>query len=149
MPQKKYIVNLTEEQRLYLKKLISSGKNQAREINHARILLKADESDGNTGLTDSEISQELDVGRATVERVRQRFCLEGLKSGLERKKPTERIYKTKLDGVGEAKLIALSCGPPPEGASRWTLKLLSNKLVELEIADKISYETVRRVLKKK
>lgn len=144
MPNKKYIVDLTSEEREDLEALISSGVAPARKLTRARILLKADE-----GWTDKAISEALDVGTATVERVRKRFVEWGGIKAIERRKP-RRQYERKLDGDGEARLIALACSEPPEGRTRWTLKLLAAKLVTLEAVDidSISYETVRRVLKK-
>ena len=144
MSKKKYIVDLTPDERQELEKLISSGTDRARKLARARILLKADE-----GWTDKAISEALDVGTATVERVRKRFVEWGGIAAIERRKPRRR-YERKLDGEAEARLIALACSAPPEGRERWTLRLLAEKLVTLEEVDieSISYETVRRVLKK-
>ena len=144
MPKKKYIVDLTSEERETLETLLSSGKDSARKLTRARILLKADED-----WTDAAISEALDVGTATVERVRKRFVEWGGIRAIERRKPRRR-YERKLDGEGEARLVALACSAPPEGRERWTLQLLADKLVALEAVDieSISYETVRRVLKK-
>ena len=143
MPKKKYIVDLTSEEREELEALISSGVAPARKLTRARILLKADE-----GWTDKDISEALDVGTATVERVRKRFVEWGGIKAIERRKP-RRQYERKLDGDAEARLIALACSAPPEGRTRWTLQLLADKLVTLEAVDidSVSYETVRRVLK--
>jgi transposase len=145
--RKIFIVTLTSEERATLRELISSGKAAARKLSHARILLKADSSKGGPGWADSVISQALDVGTATVERVRKRFVEEGLESALGRRKP-KREYKRKLDGDGEAHLIALACSESPEGSARWTLRLLADHMVALEHIDELSYQTVRRVLKK-
>jgi transposase len=145
--KKKYIVTLTPEERRELQALISRGKAAARKLMHARILLKADAGDEGSGWQDAEIAEGLDVGTATVERVRKEFVEEGLEAALERKKP-RRQYQRKLDGDGEARLIALACGRAPEGYSRWTLRLLADRMVALEHVDGISYETVRRALKK-
>lgn len=145
--RKIYIVTLTSEERATLLELISSGKASARKLSHARILLKADNSEGNPGWNDAVISQALDVGTATIERVRKRFVEEGLKAALGRRKP-RREYKRKLDGDGEAHLIALACSESPEGSARWTLRLLADRMVALEYIDELSYQTVRRVLKK-
>lgn len=144
MPRKKYIVDLTDEEREELETLISSGVAPARKLTRARILLKADE-----GWTDKAISEALDVGTATVERVRKRFVEWGGISAIARRKPRRR-YERKLDGDAEARLVALACSAPPEGRERWTLKLLAEKIVTLEAVDieSVSYETVRRVLKK-
>ena len=145
--RKTYIVTLTSEERTTLQELISSGKAAARKLSHARILLKADSSKGGPGWNDAAISQALDVGTATVERVRKRFVEEGLEASLARRHP-RREYKRKLDGDGEAHLIALACSESPEGSARWTLRLLADRMVALEYIDELSYQTVRRVLKK-
>jgi transposase len=144
MPRKKYIVNLTSEEREALETLISSGVASARKLTRARILLKADE-----GWTDKRISEALDVGTATVERLRKRFVEWGGIKAIERRKPRRR-YERKIDGDAEARLVALACSTPPEGRTRWTLQLLADKLVTLEEVDidSVSYETVRQVLKK-
>jgi len=145
--KKRYVVTLTEEERGMLRGLISSGKASARKLTHARILLKADESGGAPGWSDAAISRALEVGTATVQRVRKRFVEESLDAALGRRKP-RREYQRKLDGDGEAHLIALACGDPPEGRTRWTLRLLADRMVVLEYVDELSYETVRRTLKK-
>ena len=144
MPKKKYIVDLSAEEREELETLISSGADSARKLTRARILLKADE-----GWTDEAIVDALDVGRATVERVRKRFVGWGGISAIERRKPRRR-YERKLDGKAEAHLIALACSAPPEGRDRWTLRLLAERVVQLEQVDieSVSHETVRQVLKK-
>jgi len=144
MPKKKYIVDLTEAEREELETLISSGVDSARKLTRARILLKADE-----GWTDKAIAEALDVGRATVERVRKRFVEWGGISAIERRKPRRR-YERKLDGKAEAHLIALACSAPPEGRDRWTLRLLAERVVQLAQVDieSVSHETVRQVLKK-
>ena len=145
--RKTYIVTLTSEERATLRELISSGKATARKISHARILLKADSNEGGPAWNDAAISQALDVGTATVERVRKRFVEDGLDAALGRRKP-RREYKRKLDGDGEAHLVALACSESPEGYARWTLRLLADRMVALEYIDELSYQTVRRVLKK-
>jgi len=145
--RKKYIVELSNEERETLRELISSGKASARKLTHARILLKADSSPGAANWKDAEICEALDVGRITVERVRKRLVEEGLEVALGRRKPS-RQYERRLDGDGEAHLIALTCSDPPDGYKRWTLQLLAEKMVALEYVDQLSYETVRRVLKK-
>ena len=145
--RKIYIVTLTSEERATLQQLISSGKAAARKLNHARILLKADSSKDGLGWNDSAISKALDVGTATVERVRKRFVEDGLEVALGRRK-SKRQYKRKLDGDGEAHLIALACSESPVGSARWTLRLLADRMVALEYVDKLSYQTVRRTLKK-
>ena len=144
---KRYIVELTQEERRTLRELVSSGKAKARKLAHARILLKADSSATGPAWPDQKISQALDVGTATVERVRKRFVEEGFEAALNNRKPN-REYKRCLDGDGEAHLIALTCSKAPKGYQRWTLQLLAGRMVQLGYVDAISYETVRRVLKK-
>ena len=145
--KKKYIVTLTEEERALLLEMVSRGKAAARKLTRARILLKADRAAGGPGCDDAAIAQGLEVGRATVERVRQGFVEEGLEAALDRRKP-RREYRRRLDGDDEAHLIALACGQAPEGRSRWTLRLLAEKMVALEYVDHLCHETVREVLKK-
>jgi transposase len=145
--KKKYIVTLTEAERRVLQAMLSRGKAAARKLMHARILLKADANAGGPAWSDDAIAEGLEVGRATVERVRKEFVEEGLEAALERRKP-RRQYQRKLDGDGEAHLIALACGQAPEGRSRWTLRLLADRMVQLEQVDCLSHETVREVLKK-
>jgi transposase len=145
--KKKYIVTLTEEERRVLHTMLSRGKAAARKLMHARILLKADASEGGPAWSDEAITQGLEIGRATVERVRKEFVEEGFNAALERHKP-RRQYRRKLDGDGEAHLIALACSQAPEGRSRWTLRLLAERMIALEHVDQLSYETVREVLKK-
>ena len=118
------------------------------KIRWARILFKADQNKGGPAWTDPQICHALDVGVATVERVRKRFVEEGLDTALNRRKNRTSTFRRKLDGHQEAQLVTLACSQPPEGRDRWTLRLLADKLVELEIVDSISYQTVRRVLKK-
>ena len=142
---KKYIVKLAKEERADLSKLIAQGKASARKLTHARILLKADSSQDGPGWTDEAISEALEVGTATVERVRQRLVEEGMAAALTRHRPhTPRLRK--LDGEQEAHLIALACSQPEEGQERWTLQLLADKLVQLQVVESISRETVRQVL---
>jgi len=145
--KKKYIVTLTKEERQMLQVMLSRGKAAARKLMRARILLKADESPGGPEWNDDQIAEGLEVGRATVERVRKEFVEEGLEAALERRKP-RRQYQHALDGDGEAHLIALACGQAPEGRSRWTLRLLADRMVALEYVEQVSYQTVRRTLKK-
>lgn len=145
--KKKYIVTLTPEERAVLKAMLSKGKAAARKLMHARILLKADVSSGRSALSDDEIAQEVQAGRATVERTRREFVEEGLEAALERRKPRRQYLRT-LDGDGEAHLIALACQKPPEGRSRWTLRLLADRMVQLEYVERVCYQTVRRTLKK-
>ena len=138
---KKYIVTLTDSERAELRKLISSGKGAARRLAHARILLKTDQ-----GLRDEQIAAEVEVGTATIERVRQRFVEEGLEASLDPRRP-DKPREHKVDGEVEAHLIALACSTAPEGRARWTLRLLADKLVELEYLASVSHETVRQALK--
>ena len=144
---KKYRVTLTDEERWRLQTMVSRGKAAARKLTHARILLKADAAPGGPGWSDDAIAEGLEVGRATVERVRKLFVEEGLEAALERRKP-RRQYRRTLDGDAEAHLIALACGQAPEGRSRWTLRLLADRMVRLEYVEQVSYQTVRRTLKK-
>ena len=144
---KKYRVTLTDEEGSYCHQLLSKGIAAARKLTHARILLKADESAGQPGWRVEAIHAALDVSISTIERVRERFVTEGLPAALDPKAP-RRDYQRRLDGAQEAHLVALVCGQPPEERSRWTLKLLAEKLVELDYVEAVSSETVRQVLKK-
>ena len=145
---KRYRVTLTEPERQELLQLISHGKADARKLAHARILLQADESaDGGPKSTDDEIADALETCTRTVERVRERFVEQGLEAALL-PKPSKRVYARRLDGRQEAKLIALACSKPPAGKARWTLRLLADELVELEVVESVSHETVRQTLKK-
>jgi len=145
--KKKYIVTLAQEERTMLQAMLSKGKAAARKLMHARILLKADASSDGSGWHDDPIADSLEIGRATVERVRKQFVQEGLEAALVSRRP-RRQYRRKLDGDSEARLIALACSQAPEGRSRWTLKLLANRMVQLEYVDQLSDQTVRRTLKK-
>jgi transposase len=145
--KKKYIVTLTEAERRMLQAMLSRGKAAARKLMHARILLKADASPGGPGCGDDAIAEGLEIGRATVERVRKEFVEEGFEPAIERRK-SRRQYSWTLDGDAEAHLVALACQKPPEGRSRWTLTLLADRMVELEYVEQVSYQTVRRTLKK-
>ena len=144
---KKYHVTLTAEGRLQLHDLLAAGKAAARTLTHARILLKADASADGSGWTDAAICAALDVGLATIGRVRQRFVEARLAAALHRQAPT-RDYPHLVDGENEAHLIALACSTPPTGRKQWTLRMSADKLVELAYIDSISHETVRQVLKK-
>jgi transposase len=148
MPHKKYLVTLTPEERDWLTGLVSAGKRSALTITRARILLKADQADGGPAWEDQGIAQALDCSVRTVERVRQRFVERGPEQALGRKPQDRPSRERKFDGAAEARLIAVACSAPPEGRARWTMKLLADKLVELEVFDSVSDETVRRVLKK-
>lgn len=142
----KYAVRLTDTERARLRTLIGQGVGPARTMTHARILLKADRSDGGPGWTDAAIAGAVEVHPATVGRVRRDYVESGLDAALERKLPA-RVYDRRLDGAGEARLLALACGTPPAGHARWTLRLLADALVRLEIVETVSHETVRRTLK--
>lgn len=144
---KKYIVTLTKPEREQLKNLIAAGKGPARQLAHARILLKADQGADGPAWFDDTIAQAVEMSVPTVQRVRQRFVAEGLDAALARRHP-RRKYWRKLDGHQEAQLVALTCSTPPEGQAQWSLRLLADKMVELEYVDDLSYQTVRRVLKK-
>jgi transposase len=138
---KKYIVNLADDERAQLLALTKRGKVSARRLSRAHILLQAD-----TGLSDDAIAQALHIGTATVERIRKRFVEDGLEAALsEQPRPGGQ---RKLDGKQEAFLIALACSTPPEGRACWTMQLLADRLVELQVVEAISDETVRRTLKK-
>ena len=147
MPKKRYIVTLTLEERTCLRELITKGKTAAFKQRHARILLKTDQGPQGEGWTDEQIEQALDVHSSTVERLRKRFVEEGLEAALQRKEQKNRKAK-KIDGEAEARLIALACSKPPEGRTTWTLTLLADQLVSLEVVDSVSPETVRKTLKK-
>ena len=143
----KYMVRLNTEEREQLLAFVNTGRAAAAKLLHARILLKADVGAGDRHWTDAEIAEALDTSAATVHRVRQTWVEQGLEVALARKRPTGRQYH-KLDGAQEAQLLAVACSAPPEGSVRWTLKLLANRLVELDIVDRISAECVRTTLKK-
>lgn len=143
---KKYHIRLTDEERKKLKEMVTRGREAAYKIRHANILLTADTSGPAWG--DEKIAQAFSVSVSTIERIRQRFVKQGMDNALVRKKQAYPSNPPRFDGAAEARLIALSCSKPPEGYSRWSLKLLADKAVELEIVDRVSYETVRQVLKK-
>lgn len=147
MPSKKYIVTMTTQEREQLHGLISKGKAAAYKQRHARILLKTDQGEHGEHWTDMEIVEALEVNVSTVERLRQRFVEEGFEAALERKEQKHRAPK-KIDGRAEAHLVALSCSEPPHGRKRWTLQLLADQLVTLEVVDSVCPETVRKTLKK-
>ena len=145
---KHYVVTLTTAERDSLKRLLAAGTESARKLTHARIVLKADQGPDGPGLADQAIADAVEVSQPTIARVRKQYVEQGLEAALNRRPPT-RTYVRKLDGVQEAKLIALACAKPPTGQARWSLRLLADTLVELEIVeDAVSYQTVRRLLKK-
>jgi transposase len=143
----KYIVRLHSEDHTQLLTLVNTGRAAAVKLLHARILLKADVGADSRRWTDTEIAEALDTSAATVHRVRQAFVEQGMEAALSRKRPTGRQYR-KLDGAQEAQLIAVACSAPPAGRARWTLRLLADKLVALDIVATISPECVRTTLKK-
>jgi transposase len=147
MPAKIYKVVLSEDERSELKRMISTGKGAARKLAHARILLACDEGGASPRLSDTEVAASVHVSRPTVERVRKAFVEEGLERALNAKRP-QQTRPPKFDGESEARLIAVACSEPPQGRARWTLKLLADELVELNVFDAVSTEAVRRVLKK-
>lgn len=141
MPRKKYLINLSAEEQQHLTDLTRKGSVKARQFKRAMILLKADE-----GLTDAQIMAAINVSRPCVERIRKRFVEGGLERALnEDPRPGQR---RKLDGRGEAQLIATACSQAPEGHDHWTIRLLAGRLVELGVVESISHETVRLTLKK-
>jgi hypothetical protein len=147
MPKKKHHIKLSAQESALLEAILHKGSASALRQRHARILLLADSERAQGGWNDAQIARATQTSIPTVERVR-RVCVEhGLERALERKDPA-REYECKLDGKGEAQLLALCCGAPPEGQARWTLRLLAGRLVELEVVETISHETVRRTLKK-
>ena len=143
---KKYVVRLTDEERETLEVLIRRGKTAAYKIKHANILLMADAN--GPAWIDQQIADAFHVHTNTAFNVRQRFVEEGLESAMQRKTPAQPPHARILDGEKEARLIALSCSAPPEGRCRWTLQMLADTLVELQVVETISYETVRQALKK-
>jgi transposase len=145
---KKYIVTLTAEERQGLHDLIAAGKAAAQKLAHARILLKADAADGGPAWPDGRIAEALEVSVATIERVRQRCVEQGFDAALVRKPQDRPSRQPTLDGRAEARLIALACSAPPEGRREWTMQMLADRLVELEVVPSIADETVRRALKK-
>ena len=141
MTASKYRVELTESQKRRLNEVANRGRSSARKVKRALALLKANE-----GQTDDRIAEALSIGRRTVVRIRKRFCEEGLESALtERPRPGQ---KRRLDERAEAHLVAIACSDPPEGHTHWTLKLLADKMVELDYVDSVARETVRQSLKK-
>ena len=144
--KKKYIVELTDSDRAFLKGCVDKGKNTAYEIKHAHILLKADAA--GPAWTDTRIAEAFGCHAQTVYNVRRSFVERGLSGALSRATPRKPSRAPKLDGAAEARLIALSCGEPPVGFAKWTLRLLAEALVALECVESVCHETVRRTLKK-
>jgi transposase len=145
--RQKYRVSLSEDERDYLANLIGVGTSAARRLHHARILLHADQGSGEPGWPDQRIAEAVAVSQPTISRVRKQYVEEGLEAALNRRAP-RREYQRRLDGSQEARLIALACSAPPAGQVRWSLRLLADTLVELEVVEAISYQTVRTTLKK-
>ncbi len=143
---KKYIVELTSEERKQLQQLVKKGKVPGYKIRHAQMLLKANQGNKGPGWPDVQVAEVFAAHVTTVERLRKRFVEQGLEAALERNKRNN--YARKLDGNGEAHLIAIACSDPPTGRSEWSLRLLADRLVELSVVDSISYMTVSRTLKK-
>lgn len=147
MPSKKYIVTLTPDEREQLEQLTQRGKTAAYKMNHARILLKADCQQAGGGWSDAAIREALDISVSTIERVRQRFVEQGVEAALGRKHQQRRKAR-RLDGEQEAHLVALACSDPPEGQSRWSLRLLAEQMVVLDDVETVSHETIRQTLQK-
>ncbi len=145
---KKYKVTLTKPETEILEEITRKGKRSAMIIRNAYILLNSNESTGGKGQKDEDIAKFLGVTVRTVEKMRERFVIDGFETALYGKEST-RKYKVKVDGDVEAHLVAPSCSEPPKGYARWSLRLLSDKMVELQYVDEISHETVRTVLKKR
>jgi transposase len=144
---KKYPVFLSDAERVELQRLVAAGTAPARQLAHARILLKADQRPAGPAWVDQAIADALEISQPTVSRIRKQYVEQGLAAALKRRMP-RRQYTRKLDGAQEARLVALACSEPPKGQARWSLRLLADKLVELEVVEEISYQSVRRVLKK-
>ena len=145
---KKYIVTLSADERERLNALIQKGASPARQVLKARILLKADASEAGVAWSDGQIAEALDTSIDTIARTRQKLVEEGLDAALTRKHSPNSARQRIFDGAGEAKLIALACSPPPKGRKRWTLTLLETAVVQLNIVDRVSDNTIGRTLKK-
>lgn len=145
----KYIVQLSDEERERLDTLIQNGKHRARQLLKARILLKANASNAGAGWSDSQIAAALDTSIDTVSRTRRTLVEEGVDAALTRRHSPASARKRIFDGAAEARLIALACSPPPKGRARWTLELLESAVVELNIVDRASDNTISRTLKKR
>ena len=144
----KYALALTDEERQHLDKLISSGTAPARMITRARILLKSDQSEQGPHWTYEKIAEAFDVSEMLIRDVRRRYANGGLEAALQRKKP-DREYQYRLDGEAEAHLMAMACSDPPDGADKWTLRLLQKEMVKRQYVETVSYETIRVTLKKR
>lgn len=148
MANRKYVLELKLWERRDLERITSTGRSAACKISRAHILLKTDRGEHGPAWTDARIAEALSVSERTVENVRKRAVEEGPMAALERKPRERPPVDPKLDGEGEARLTALACSTPPEGCARWSLRLLADKMVELEVVEAVSHETVRRTLKK-
>ena len=146
MPEKRFIVTLNRAERKQLEETVSKGKGAVSRIKHAHILLAADENGPN--MKDEDIAKTFRCHRNTVANIRQRFVEQGLEEALERNYRETPPVPRKLDGRGEARLIAVACSEPPKGRAKWTMQLLADRLVALGVVDDISDDTVRRTLKK-
>jgi len=144
----RYKVTLTQTERDELMRIIKKGSHSTQTYRNAYILLNCDEGEHSDKITNTEIVRVLKVGMRTIDRIKKRFVEEGFESCLERKAST-RTYEKKVDGDAEARLIAISCNEPPKGFSKWSLRMLADKMVELKYIESLSHETVRRVLKKR
>jgi transposase len=144
----KYSVELSEEQRTSVEQIVTKGEASARKIMHAHILLKTDKGKNGPRWSDRQIQEAFGLGETVLKVVRKRFVEEGLEAALERKRQPPRPEKQKIDGVQEAQIIAVLCTERPEGAERWTIRALTDRILELEIVESVSHETVRTVLKK-
>jgi transposase len=145
---KKYHVKLNQEQRQHLEQEVKTGKGPARQLMHARILLKADEGASGPGWSDEQISEAVEASLSTIERVRRRFVEQGLQDAMTRRAQPERPQKRKIDAEQEAHLIALCCSEVPAGHEHWTMRLLADKMVELGYVEQVSHKTVWETLKK-
>ena len=145
MPNKKYCVELTKDERSHLLERLGRGERPAAEQTRVRVLLKVDEGPDGPAWTDARTAEALEVAKGTVAGIRRRFCKRGLTGCVERKSP-DREYERKLDGEQEAELIRIACSEAPEGRSQWSLRLLADKMVELGVVEDLSHETVRQTL---
>jgi len=143
-----YKVGLSQQEREELLAIIKKGKHSSQIYRNAYVLLNTDEGEYSEKITNAEITKVLKVGMRTIDRIKKRFVEEGFEACLSRK-PTTRVYGRKFDGDAEAKLVSIACSEPPKGFSKWSLRLLANKMVELKYVEDISHETVRTVLKKR
>lgn len=144
----KYSVKLNQEQRKQLEEVVKKGEAPARKIMHAQVLLKSDKGEGGPRWRDPQIQEAFGLGETVIKNIRKRYVENGLEDALERRKQPKRPEKQKIDGKQEAQIIATLCTERPEGQARWTLRALTDRIVELQIVEQVSHETVRTVLKK-